>query len=152
MDLNNVVLTVVIVATGLSAGIYLAFSVLVMPTVRSAPAAQAVETMQEINKRALEPIFMMVFFGAALGSIAVLAIGWSTSLTVPALVGAVLSLLAFVVTAVMNQPLNRQLDDLEPDTVQHTSDLAALLTRWTYANHLRAGMATLGFLAYTLAE
>ena len=66
------------VGAGLTAGVFLAFSSFVMTGLGRAPAAVGVRAMQEINRAAPNPVFMLTLFGTAL-----LAVG----LAVAALVG-----------------------------------------------------------------
>lgn len=51
---------------GLTAGVFLAFSSFVMSGLGRAPAAVGVRAMQEINRAAPNPVFMVTLFGTAL--------------------------------------------------------------------------------------
>ena len=53
------------VGSAAAGGVYLAFSVMVMPTLRRKPAADAITTMTLINEKAVRAPFMILFFGTA---------------------------------------------------------------------------------------
>lgn len=139
------------VSTGLTAGVYLAFSVLVMPALPAAGAA-AVAVMQRVNRLAERPVFGLVFAAAAIGSVWILVAPWFTGggRSVSVTAGAALSFAAFVVTVTVNVPRNRRLAALDASV---PADLAAwprLARTWCRANHLRTGCATAGLLAFLL--
>lgn len=54
------------VGAGLTAGVFLAFSSFVMTGLGRAPAPVGVRAMQEINRAAPNPVFMLTLFGTAL--------------------------------------------------------------------------------------
>ena len=54
------------IATGLSAGIFFAFSTFVMKALAQQPPAQGIATMQSINITVINPWFMTVFFGPSI--------------------------------------------------------------------------------------
>lgn len=95
-------------------GVYLAFSAMVMPALRSRPAADAIATMQQVNLAAVRPPFMVVFFGAAASAVVVVVVevvrargdGAVGLGTVVGVAGAALSLAGFVVTVTYNVPRN----------------------------------------------
>jgi len=55
-------------------GIYLAFSLLVMPALRRRSGADAAATMVMINKHAVRAPFMALFFGTAVACVAIAVI------------------------------------------------------------------------------
>lgn len=119
------------VGSGLVGGVFVAFSVAVMPALRRRPAAEAVAVMQEINGVIVGPVFLLLFFGT--GAAAVLA----SVLDVRDAPAAALYVVgALGVTMVVNVPLNNRLDaDGEPVWPRY-------LARWTVWNHVRALAAT----------
>jgi uncharacterized membrane protein len=130
------------IATALGAaavgGIYLAFSLMVMPALARLTAAQATATMQEINRRAGQGVFIVVFLGSALLAVAlslveVFVLPGETA--APLLAGAALSFSSAVVTVVGNVPLNNR---LERDGVAFWPQY---LPRWTALNTVRALLA-----------
>jgi uncharacterized membrane protein len=104
------------VLTGLGAaavgGVYLAFSVLVMPAFRRVGADAATAAMLEINRWAERGPFIVVFLGAALAAI---ALGMTALIGLPdpvaglRLAAAVLSLGSTVITVAANVPHNNRL-------------------------------------------
>ena len=119
-------------------GVYLAFSVMVMPAFRRLPAGEATTAMLEINQRAERGGFIP-FFGATL-VLAVILAGTAifelpSTTAVLYLVGGTLSFLSALVTVVANVPLNNR---LVRDGVSFWNQYAA---RWTRLNTLRALLA-----------
>lgn len=131
-----------IVVTGLMSGIFLAFSTSVLPGLRARPAAEGVAAMQAMNRAILNPLFLLVFLGApvTLVVVAVAAVvsGDRPGLRVAAAVVYVVG--SFLVTVVVNVPLNNRLDLLEPSSLP-LEELAAtwsrFVRRWNGWNHLR---------------
>lgn len=140
------------VATGLTAGVYLAFAVLVMPAFAAAPPAAALATMQRINELAQRPVFGLVFGAAAVGSGWVLVSPWlaGADRTPWPTIGAALSLAAFVVTVGFNVPRNRRTADLDGSSPTDLRTWQALSVQWRRGNQIRAGCATLGLVAFLL--
>ena len=144
--------TAAAVATGLTAGVYLAFSVLVMPALAAAAPAPALAAMQRINELAQRPVFGSVFAAAAIGSVWVLAAPWlagENRQPWPTL-GAALSLAAFAVTVVVNVPRNRRMAQLDRSSSADLDAWVAISRPWRWGNHVRAGCATLGLLAFVI--
>ena len=84
-----------VLGTGLMAGVFCAFSTLVMRGLAALPPAQGVAAMNAINVAAVRPAFMFVFAGSALlcAVIAVVTfVLWPDEGTVELLVGSVLYL------------------------------------------------------------
>lgn len=72
--MSGAILTAATIASaagaGVSGGVYLAFSAIVMPALRGLPAGQRVASMQLVNANAVRLPFMTVFFGGAAASVA----------------------------------------------------------------------------------
>jgi uncharacterized membrane protein len=143
------------VGTGLVAGLFATFSVLVTPSFDLLPAMNGIRFMQATNRMTIRPLFLFVFLGsiAASAVLAVLAVpqiggpsGWWV------FCGALLFLLGvFVVTAVIHVPRNRRLEQLDP----HSSDASAvwpnLLREWTLGNHVRSIASLAALTCYAIA-
>jgi uncharacterized membrane protein len=130
------------VATAIGAaavgGVYLAFSVMVMPALGRLPGEQATAVMQEINRRAERGVFIVVFLGAALVAVALALVSvFALPGTTAALLlsGAALSFASTVVTVVGNVPLNNALER------NGVAVWDQYLSRWTALNTLRALLA-----------
>ncbi len=63
---DTAVLKATTVATGVSAGMFFAFSTFVMPALDAADPQQAVQVMQLINEKAPNPALVVAMFGPAL--------------------------------------------------------------------------------------
>lgn len=121
---------------GLLAGLYLAFAVAVMPAMRGLDDATFVGTMNRINVSIVNPVFLLVFFGAPL--LAVLAAVLVRTPMVYA--AAALAVATLLITVVVNVPLN---DRLAAGALR-----ADFENTWTLFNGLRTvtGIASLACL------
>ncbi len=63
MSLENIVLVVAGTLSGLLAGVFYAFSVAIVPALRSITATRHIAAMQAINIRIKNPVFFLSFFG-----------------------------------------------------------------------------------------
>ncbi|MGW2822523.1 anthrone oxygenase family protein [Streptomyces sp. NPDC001443] len=144
-----------VLGTGLMAGVFYAFSVLVMRGLAALPPARGVAAMNAINSSAMTPAFMVVFFGVATvcAVIAVVTfVLWPDDGTVELLLGSALYLAgSFGVTVVANVPRNAQLMGMEPDTPEAAAYWPAYLREWTRWNHIRAVASALSAVVYLLA-
>lgn len=139
---------------GVVGGIFVAFSVSVMPALDRVQAERAVQVMRTINQVILNPLFLSCFLGALIvpAGAAVFAFladqasaGWLFVVaTVVYLVG------SFGVTAGINVPLNNQLendgdpaDDPEGRPQHRWANFAPRWTRWNTMRSL-ACVASLG--------
>lgn len=135
---------------GLMAGVFFAFSNFVMQALQDQPHPQGVRAMQAINRRVLNPVFMLVFMGTALLCVVLLgAVWWQTVANAAYIIsGALLYLVGvFGITAAGNVPLNEQLarSEAEPFWREY-------LNRWLLWNHLRTLAAGLAMLCFVLAR
>ncbi|MEJ8279627.1 anthrone oxygenase family protein [Pseudonocardia spirodelae] len=130
-----------VTGAGLLGGIYLAFSVAVVPALRRRPAAEAAAVMRGVNRVIVNPVFGTLFAGTALVAGAVTVAGVLGGAPLRA-AGGLAVLAGFAVTAAVNIPLNHALD--------RDGDWAAFAPRWAAANHVRAGASALGVVALLL--
>ncbi|MEU5277474.1 anthrone oxygenase family protein [Streptomyces asoensis] len=141
--------------TGLMAGVFCAFSVLVMRGFAALPPAQGVAAMKAINSSATTPAFMVLFLGAAVlcAVIAVVTfVLWPDEGAVHLLLGSALYLSgAFGVTVVANVPRNEELAKLEPGTPEALAYWPVYLRQWTRWNHVRAVASAASAVVYALA-
>lgn len=142
--------------TGLSAGLFYAWSVSVIPGTQKVVDATYLETMQAINRAILNPAFYLVFFGS------VILLGLSVVYQYQngatfwlVLLAAVLYLVGtFGVTAFGNVPLNDQLDVLDlvefsPAKLQQFRDYYE--TKWNRLHTIRTVFAVASFMCSLLA-
>ncbi|MFI0898404.1 DUF1772 domain-containing protein [Streptomyces sp. NPDC020983] len=148
--LQQVTLVLSALATGLMAGLFAAFAYSVMPGLARSSDRTFVETMQNINKAILNPVFMLPFMAAIplLGLAAVLARRGHGRPALPWLITAlVLYLIAFTVTSGLNVPLNDQL--AKAGSPDHIKNLAAVRedfeSSWVAWNIVRALLHTAAF-------
>jgi hypothetical protein len=67
-----VVTLVTALGSGLVAGVFFAFSTFVMAALRRLPPARGIVAMQSVNVLAVTPAFMMLLFGTAVASLALI--------------------------------------------------------------------------------
>ena len=150
--MNGTIGTALTTATALSAGVtggvYVAFSAMVLPALRTLPAADAVAAMQRINVAAVRPPFMALFFGGAALSVglvvAELSTGPFTGRGLTRVLGASLALASFGLTVAANVPLNNALARVTPAGTGAAEGWQAFNDGWSRANLIRAGAAITG--------
>jgi uncharacterized membrane protein len=127
--------------SGLIGGLFFAFSVSVMKALARLPSAQGIAAMQSINIVILNPLFLSVFLGTAVGSgllIIVSLLRWHHPGSVYFLVGGVLYLVgSLLVTVVFNVPKNEALAAVAPADPNSARLWADYLSAWTAWNHVR---------------
>ncbi|MEU7813584.1 anthrone oxygenase family protein [Pseudonocardia sp. NPDC049154] len=111
----SVLVILTTIGTALLGGLFLAFSVAVMPGLHRRPAAEAAGAMQAINRAIVNPVFGLLFAGTGLLAVAtaVLAALAGSRLVVAGAVLAVLGVHA--ITFAVNIPLNTALDRATAD-------------------------------------
>ena len=143
------------VGCGLIGGLLFAFSSFVMTALARQPAECGIRTMQAINVAILNPLFLSVFLGTALGSAALLVMALAQlasrgDMLLPA--GAALYLLGvFGVTMSVNVPLNNALESLDGGSPEAARFWPEYVQRWTRWNHLRTVSALLASVLLTVA-
>jgi len=134
-----------LVGSGLVAGLFFAFSTSVMPGLRRLPPEHGAAAMQAANRAILNPLFLAVFLGTTLLCLLVAVAAPFSGRDGAAwlVVGGLLEVVgAFVVTMVVNVPLNNRLDTVDPASVEGGRVWTEYLARWTAWNHLRALAST----------
>jgi uncharacterized membrane protein len=126
---------------GLIGGVFFAFSTFVMRALTALPPPQGIAAMKSINVAVLNPMFLGVFIGTAVGCI-ILAVAslltWHRPGAACVLVGSALYLLGtFLVTAVFNVPRNDALASLDPTSADSAQLWAEYVASWTAWNHVR---------------
>ena len=147
-----------ILLTGLSAGLFYAWSISVIPGIKRIPDKSYLEAMQEINRAILNPWFFILFFGAALMMIYSAYLQFKTNAYLSfwiILCAAVIYLAGTVgITAFGNVPLNQALDQVQLN-ILNTGDLQ--LTRqayegqWNKLHTIRTFFSVVSFLLLLLA-
>ncbi len=143
--------TATVIVAAAVGGLFSAFSTFVIRGLDRAEPVAALAAMRGINAEAQANVaFLVLFVGSA---VLALGLGVAAVLRLPTpgagfvLAGAVLSVLAFVITMAFNVPLNNALDRLDPATLS-AADAArewqAYLVPWTNWNHVRTAAPLLG--------
>jgi uncharacterized membrane protein len=135
-------------------GVLLAFSAFVMKGLDALDPGDAVAAMQQINRAAPGPGLMVPLLGTALvclalGVLAVVSLasgsstrGWLV------LIGCVLYLVSFGITAGYHVPRNDALDLVDPLAAGAAQAWRAYAGPWLLLNHVRTAAAALGAAAF----
>lgn len=135
------------VTTAVTTIVYTNFSARVMPSLAGLPAAQGISRMQGFNRTAVQPPFMLCFFGSAAVAAVLLvrlARGERSLADLLAGAGAVASLAAFVLTIAYHVPRNDALARLDPAAPSSVEAWETYLREWTRANKVRAALSGIG--------
>jgi uncharacterized membrane protein len=142
--------------SALLAGLYLAFSLTIMPALAGLPDRVLVTVMQAVNRVILRPGFLLLFLGAPLTAVAAVVLllvgGAPAPAVVLAGVGAALEVGSLVMTAVVHLPRNEALDRADPDDADDVVRAReAFELPWTRAHRVRTTITTVGALALLAA-
>ena len=138
--------------TGLVAGVFYAYSVSVDLGLAAQSDASYVATMQEINERIQNPLFFASFFGAVLFLLAALVLHLPRLRSGCFLLISLACLLyiggGFLLTALINVPMNDQLAAVDPDAPARVLSQArdAYEGPWDFWNRIRTIFSTLSFV------
>jgi uncharacterized membrane protein len=145
MDLGTVLLLVATFGTGAVTGLFLAFSVAVMPGLRATDDAVFLSAMQRINVAIVNPVFLLVFLGSPLLLLVAALVGPRNAWLWAALA---LHLAGFAVTPAVNVPLNNALDAAtDPGPAR-----AAFERPWNRAHAVRTVLMAASFAACLVAS
>jgi uncharacterized membrane protein len=143
------------IASGLMAGLFFAFSVAVMPALRQVRPRDGIVVMQGVNRAILNPLFLLVFVGAALlaAAIAVTTVWtWDDGGAGLRLAAGVVCLIGVVVlTAAYHIPRNDALDRLDADSTGSADRWATYLAEWVPWNHVRTLASTTSLVLLVIA-
>ena len=139
---------------GLIAGVFFAFSSFVMSALARLDPPQGIAAMQAINITVINPWFMGVFMGTAIGCLFLTVFSllkWHQPGNPALLVGSLLYLVVtFGVTILFNVPLNDALARVDPGSVEGAKLWAGYLSDWTMWNHIRTVGAIAAATVFTL--
>jgi uncharacterized membrane protein len=143
------------VGSGLMAGLFFTFSVIMMKALDRLPAPQGIAAMQSINKTIINPLFMLVFMGttvacAVLGVVALFRLDrpegrWLLAGSLLYLVG------CFLLTGGYHVPRNDKLDTFDPSTAEAARYWATYVKDWTLWNHARSLSAIGATVSFVMA-
>lgn len=147
--MSKLLLIVATVLMGLSAGLFATFSYAVMPGLRRCSDATFVQAMRGINVAIINPVFALIFIGAAVATVAALIAGWSDGPRVWLIAAVALYVVgAFVVTGAVNVPRN---DALEAGTADVSTLREQFEGTWVVWNHVRSILTTAAFACIVTA-
>jgi uncharacterized membrane protein len=140
-----------LVGTGLVAGLFFAFGTTVMSSLAKLPAGQGAHAMNLINVRIQNPLFLLIFLGTALVSLALAVMSFIGD--APGrwwrLAGAVLYLAGvMVVSFAINIPLNDSLAAVDPNSAAGAAEWQKYLAGWNPSNNLRAVASTIAVACF----
>ncbi len=157
ISIKSFILFGTVVLTGLSAGLFYAWSVSVIPGTQKVADPAYLETMQNINRAILNPSFFLIFFGSIFFlSIASIYEFHENKVAFWLLLSAsIFYLIGTVgVTGLGNVPLNNQLDALELTKI-NASKIAEFRKfyelNWNRLHLIRTIFAVISFLLSVLA-
>ena len=134
-------LILLIILTGLMAGIYLTFSAVIMPSFSELPALHAAQTMNKINDVIVNTVFLPIFFGSTLwfaGLIVWSFADWQTGESGLIILSALVYIVGmFFVTAFGNVPMNNKLKRAEDNELLLIDYWKEYQHSWTRLNHIR---------------
>jgi len=140
--------------SGVMAGLFFTFSVVIMTALARLPTAHGMAAMQSINAAILNPVFGLVFGGTAISSLALAVVSlfrWSMAGSPWILAGCLLYLVGgLLVTIVFNVPRNNALAALEP-TIAPASAWTGYVSSWTAWNHVRTTLCLAATLCLVLS-
>ena len=132
---------ILILMSGLMAGIYFTFSVFVMRALGELPPVQGAQAMNRINDVIVKPLFLPLFVVSSIGMAALLV--WSfidpePGISVPAATAAAIYLAGMTgVTAFGNVPLNNRLLRLAGEHQSLADYWHDYQPAWNRLNHIR---------------
>lgn len=154
MTLADYFLYIGVVGTGVMAGVYVGFSVMIMPALERRPAQDAVGFMQATNVYAVRPGFQLAFSGTAAVAVLIgvtalvaddVARGWL-------LTGSVAYLLTIVITGGFHMPRNNAFDRVDLSDPEASAEAWATYARpWAVGNHVRALLCIVALVSYVAA-
>jgi uncharacterized membrane protein len=144
------------ISCGLAAGIFYAFSSLVMRALAKIPPPAGIAAMQSINVSVVNPWFIAAFFGPALICCALGVISlvrWNRAGNAYLFAGSAFYLVGtMIVTFAFNVPLNDVLATVDPASPEGARQWASYLVTWTSWNHVRTVGALFAAAAFYLAK
>jgi uncharacterized membrane protein len=139
---------------GLIAGVFYAFSVMVMRSLAQLPAQHGVAAMQAVNVAALRPVFLWAFTGTAAVCAAVVVgslVDWDDA-SPYLVVGGLLYLVgSFGLTVGYHVPRNEALDRVEPSSPDAARHWSRYVGEWTMGNHVRGAASLAAAALLTIA-
>jgi uncharacterized membrane protein len=136
-----------VIATALVAGVFLTFSDFVMKSLAASQSQAGIEAMQQINRKVMPTLFMLLFLGlvpglSMLGFFAVGSESESTGVQWVIASAALYIIGCFGVTMVGNVPMNNRLAGMVFDSAEAAAYWPDYVRRWTRLNTVRTLAST----------
>lgn len=146
------ILLITVLLTGLSAGLFYAWQVSIIPGTRKTPDLTYLESMQSINREILNPLFFLIFFGPMLMMI-LSAIGLYQTHNLQTFIWVFIAALIYIigtvgVTAFGNVPMNNTLETFELSQfsmAQLKDARIAYEGKWNQYHLIRTGFSVVSF-------
>jgi uncharacterized membrane protein len=150
LSIKSITLFTAIILTGLSAGLFYAWMVSVIPGTRKVVDITYLESMQSINRAILNPAFFLIFFGSPLALAISTIQQFNSGISFWLLLAGTLIYMfgTFGVTALGNVPLNDALDALdlaELGESQLAANRKSYERKWNRLHLIRTVFSVLSF-------
>lgn len=137
--MTGAVVVAAALGSGVVAGVFTVFSVLVMPALAALPAPMGIAAMQSVNRTAIRPAFLTLLFGTGVLCLAAAVAELGGVRRPEVLAAASLYLVGVLgVTVAANVPLNDALARRHPGSAEAADRWPGWLRRWTGWNTVRA--------------
>jgi uncharacterized membrane protein len=154
MNIIKILTLASLTGTALMGGVFYAFATAIMASLQRMPAGQGAAAMNLISARIQNPLFLLIFMGTALVSLAlaVLAVVKDSPGKWWLVAGAALYVVGVIVVSFsINIRLNDSLAAVDPNTAAGRAEWVNYLAKWNPANNVRAVTCTLAVVAFGLA-
>src|SRR6056297_2855658 len=156
ITIKSVTLYSTILLTGLSAGLFYAWQVSVIPGTKLVQDSTYIEAKQKINKAIINPLFMLIFLGPLFMQILSVILYWNTAVPYWLILGATVLYAAgtVIVTGLGNVPLNEALDTVGLNDLsagQISTERHGYERRWNRLHAIRTVFAVLSFMVLLIA-
>ena len=154
MNIIKILTLASLTGTALMGGVFYAFSTAIMGSLQRMPTGQGAAAMNLISARIQNPLFLLIFIGTALVSLAMAVLAfvkdspgkwWLVGGAALYIVG------VMIVSFGINIPLNNRLAAVDPNTAAGHTAWVNYLAKWNPANNVRAITCTLAVVAFGLA-
>lgn len=130
-----------LVGAGLNAGVFFSYSTFTMQGLKRLAPAEGAKAMQEINRAAPQPPLMLLMFGTALLSFALMvnaAQSLDEAVAAYHLAAGVIFLVGVIfTTGLYHVPRNNKLDGVQADSPEGITYWKVYLREWVRMNHVR---------------
>lgn len=144
-------ITALIICTGLMAGIYATFSLIIMRSLATLGPLTSATVMNTINREILKTLFLPIFFGStvlfALAIAQALFSHYDGNVALLIIAAVVYWLGMFAVTVIGNVPMNNRLNQLATNERQLKLYWTHYVIRWTQLNHVRTAACLVSLFA-----